>query len=73
MEPSSQIELVPAGSTPAVKLPPPAIYPNELTEREVEVLRLVAQGLTNAQIAGQLVISIHTANNHMKSILSKLV
>ncbi len=68
----SLAEPVPAGSTPAVKPPPPAIYPNDLTEREVEVLRLVAQGLTNAQIAGQLVISIHTANNHMKSILSKL-
>jgi DNA-binding NarL/FixJ family response regulator len=33
---------------------------------------LVAQGLTNAQIAEQLVITVHTAHNHVKSILSKL-
>jgi DNA-binding CsgD family transcriptional regulator/tetratricopeptide (TPR) repeat protein len=58
----------PAPSAPAVR----PTYPHELTEREVEVLRLVAHGLTNAQIAGQLVISIHTASNHVKSILSKL-
>jgi DNA-binding NarL/FixJ family response regulator len=47
-------------------------YPNHLTPREVEVLRLVAQGLTNAQIARQLVVSLHTVNNHVRSILSKL-
>ncbi len=35
-------------------------YPNDLTAREVEVLRLLAQGLTDAQIAGQLVISKYT-------------
>jgi DNA-binding NarL/FixJ family response regulator len=43
-----------------------------LTVREIDVLRLVAQGLTNAQIAGQLVLSPHTVNNHVRSILSKL-
>jgi predicted ATPase/DNA-binding CsgD family transcriptional regulator len=72
LEPSPLAEPVSVASTPAVKPPPPAIYPNELTEREVEVLRLVAQGLTNAQIAEQLVITVHTTNNHVKSILSKL-
>ena len=49
-----------------------ALYPNDLTAREVEVLRLLAQGLTDAQIAGQLIISNHTASNHVKSILSKI-
>ena len=49
-----------------------ATYPAGLTAREVQVLRLVAQGLTNAQIAGQLVLSHHTVNNHVRSILSKL-
>jgi ATP/maltotriose-dependent transcriptional regulator MalT len=47
-------------------------YPNDLTAREVEVIRLVAQGLTNAQIAEQLVLSPHTVHSHVRSILSKL-
>jgi predicted ATPase/DNA-binding CsgD family transcriptional regulator len=47
-------------------------YPAGLTAREVEVLRLVANGLTNAQIAQQLVISTRTVNAHMRSIYNKL-
>jgi DNA-binding NarL/FixJ family response regulator len=47
-------------------------YPNGLTAREVEVLRLLAQGLTSAQIAEQLVISVVTVNFHVRSIYSKL-
>ncbi len=43
-----------------------------LTEREVEVLKLVAQGLTNAQIAEQLVLSPLTVNAHLRSIFNKL-
>jgi predicted ATPase/class 3 adenylate cyclase/DNA-binding CsgD family transcriptional regulator len=50
----------------------PATYPAGLTEREVEVLRMVAQGLTNAQIAEQLVLSPHTVNAHVRSIFGKL-
>src|SRR5205823_2247579 len=46
--------------------------PNELTAREVEVLCLVAQGLTDAQIADALVISPRTVNAHLRSIYSKL-
>jgi DNA-binding NarL/FixJ family response regulator len=44
----------------------------ELTERELEVLELVAARLSNAEIAERLMISQHTVKNHMKSILSKL-
>jgi DNA-binding NarL/FixJ family response regulator len=47
-------------------------YPEGLTEREVEVLRLVAQGLTDAQVADQLVISPRTVNGHLRSIYSKI-
>ncbi len=47
-------------------------FPHGLTAREVEVLRLVAHALTNAQIAERLVVSPHTVNNHVRSILSKL-
>jgi predicted ATPase/DNA-binding CsgD family transcriptional regulator/transcriptional regulator with XRE-family HTH domain len=43
-----------------------------LTAREVEVLRLLAQGLTDAQIAEQLVISPRTVNNHLTSIYRKI-
>ena len=43
-----------------------------LTEREVEVLRLVAQGMTDAQVAEQLVISPRTVNGHLRSIYSKI-
>jgi ATP/maltotriose-dependent transcriptional regulator MalT len=54
----------------AEKTSPP--YPADLTEREVEVLRLVAQGLTNPQIAEHLIVSPHTVNAHMRSIFNKL-
>jgi len=52
-------------------VPSPA-SPNELTEREVEVLRLVARGLSDAQVAETLVISPRTVNAHLRSIYSKL-
>jgi predicted ATPase/DNA-binding CsgD family transcriptional regulator len=43
-----------------------------LTPREVEILRLLAQGLTSAQIAERLVIGVVTVNFHVRSIYSKL-
>ncbi|GER87932.1 DNA-binding response regulator [Dictyobacter vulcani] len=44
----------------------------ELTERELEVLRLLAQGMPNKEIAAQLIISERTAKFHVSSIMSKL-
>ena len=44
----------------------------ELTAREIEVLRLLALGLSNKQIAGRLIISPHTVNGHIHSIFGKL-
>ena len=57
-------------ATSLVKSPPS--YPDGLTVREVEVLCLLAQGLTDAQIAGQLVISPRTVNTHLTSIYGKI-
>jgi DNA-binding CsgD family transcriptional regulator len=48
-------------------------YPDGLTAREVEVLRLVAQGLSNVQVAEQLVISPRTVNTHLTSIYGKIL
>jgi len=61
---------IPLAAPPAEKSPAPS--PDELTAREVEVLRLVAHGLTNAQIAERLVISPKTVHSHLGSIYSKL-
>ena len=47
-------------------------FPAGLTTREVEVLRLVAQGMSNAEIAEQLVISLLTVKAHMRSLYNKL-
>ncbi len=43
-----------------------------LTSREQQVMRLVAQGMTNAQIAGKLHVSVNTVRNHVANISSKL-
>ncbi len=56
--------------TGTVALPP--TYPDELTPREVEILRLVASGLSNAQVAEKLIISPRTVHAHVRSIYSKL-
>ncbi|QIG44068.1 response regulator transcription factor [Nocardioides anomalus] len=44
----------------------------ELTERELEVLALLAEGLTNSEIASRLVVSVHTVRNHVANLSAKL-
>jgi DNA-binding CsgD family transcriptional regulator len=58
-------------SFPSTKAPATP-YSEKLTPRETEVLRLLAQGLTNPQIANQLVISLPTVNTHVGSVFNKL-
>jgi DNA-binding NarL/FixJ family response regulator len=50
---------------------PPQAFP-ELTEREREVLNLIAQGLNNTEIANRLVLSPKTVRNHISNIFDKL-
>jgi DNA-binding CsgD family transcriptional regulator/tetratricopeptide (TPR) repeat protein len=49
-----------------------AAYPYGLTAREVEVLRLVAEGLTNAQVAARLFLSPKTVTRHLNNVFAKL-
>lgn len=48
------------------------MLPEQLTEREKEVLRLVAQGATNRSISAQLEIAEATVENHLHHIYAKL-
>ena len=60
------------GAKLAAAPPEPAGPPDDLTEREVEVLRLIALGHTNAEIAGQLFLSVRTVESHRAHIQQKL-
>ncbi len=60
------------GARLAVEPPTPSGPPDDLTEREVEVLRLIALGHTNAEIAGQLYLSVRTVESHRAHIQQKL-
>jgi DNA-binding NarL/FixJ family response regulator len=69
MHPSHANEALPAGAAPTRALDELA---ESLTRRELEVLQMLAAGLSNKEIAGRLKISEHTAKFHVASILGKL-
>jgi two-component system response regulator NreC len=60
------------GAALAAAPPAPAGPPDDLSQREVEVLRLIALGHTNAEIAGRLYLSVRTVESHRAHIQQKL-
>jgi two-component system response regulator NreC len=59
------------GARMAAAPPEPAGPPDDLTERELEILRLIALGHTNAEIGGQLYLSVRTIESHRAHIQQK--
>jgi DNA-binding CsgD family transcriptional regulator len=55
-----------------LRLAAPTVYPDGLSEREVDVLRLVAAGYSNQKIADKLFLSRYTVNRHMSNIFGKI-
>ncbi len=66
---TSNTPAVPAGA--AAEGPAPATPPDGLTQREAEILMLIAQGLTNPEIAARLFLSNHTVKTHISRIFAK--
>jgi DNA-binding NarL/FixJ family response regulator len=67
LDPAIQHHVLAAVSTPA-----DAEVPDDLTPREVEVLQLIAEGLTNTEIAERLVVSAATVKSHVNHIFAKI-
>lgn len=68
ISPSITVRLLEHLSPPAAAVPAPA----EISARELDVVKLVARGLTNAEIAAELVISVGTVKTHLASVQAKL-
>ncbi len=61
----------PPAPRPAQAIPASLQLRHDLSEREVEIIELVATGLTNQEIASQLMISKRTVDNHVSNIFTK--
>jgi DNA-binding NarL/FixJ family response regulator len=74
LDPAAQRQVVAALSEPAAAPPPPPApeLPDELTPREAEVLALIAEGLTNSEIAERLVVTAATVKSHVNHIFAKI-
>jgi DNA-binding NarL/FixJ family response regulator len=78
LDPRVQAMLLAAATSPARAAPAsnpgsvgPAASPDGLTQREAEILALIAQGLTNLEIASRLYLSNHTVKTHISRIFAK--
>ncbi|NJC70046.1 response regulator transcription factor [Planosporangium thailandense] len=72
LDPSVTLRVIESfAAAPSVRTPRAAVL-DTLTERERDVLRLVARGLSNAEIAGQLYLGEATVKTHVSSVLAKL-
>lgn len=69
---SGQVQLSPKVAERLVREVRSPESPETLTEREIEVLRLISRGLSNRQIAGELTLSEKTVKTHVSNILAKL-
>jgi non-specific serine/threonine protein kinase len=72
MAPEEAVDYALEGSATPEETEAPPAYPAGLSAREVEVLRLVARGMTNSQIAKELFLSPRTVNWHLTSVYRKL-
>ena len=72
MELAAELARDPVAAPADPPVPAAAVLPAGLSEREAEVLRLVAAGLTNAQVAERLYLSRRTVDAHLTSIFRKL-
>ncbi len=58
--------------SPTLSIPPSSTLIESLTDRELEVLRLMAEGLTYQEVANRLIVSVNTVRYHVKSLYGKL-
>lgn len=71
LDPSVQRRLLETVAASARSAPTRESYPDELTQREVDILRCIAEGLSNQQIANRLHVSEATVKTHINNIFSK--
>ena len=72
MSPEQAVEYALQGPQAPEESGAPQTYPAGLSAREVDVLKLVARGMTNAQVGQELFISPNTVNRHLNSVYRKL-
>ena len=72
LDPAVQARLLAAAASATPRRAPAATLPDELTAREAEVLRLIARGMSNGEIAATLVVSEATVKSHINHLFAKV-